>query len=188
MPGADSSPGVFNHSSLMRILIYGFGPYRQFHDNITAQIIKSLPARSGLKKVVFPVRFQRGQFIGALRRHNPEVVIGLGQSARQQIEVEARAKNRRRARKIDKPRAIILNGPKTRPTTLEIKTGRWIGRSKNAGDYVCNYSMFVLLDEIARKDLKIPFGFIHIPRDCDRQKASRLVQRVLRQCQNPRTK
>jgi pyroglutamyl-peptidase len=172
----------------MRILLYGFGPYRQFHDNITARIIKSLPARSGLKKVVFPVRFQGRQFISALRRQKPEVVIGLGQSTRKQIEVEARAKNRRRARKSDKARAISGNGPKTRPTTLDIKTGRSIGRSMNAGDYVCNYSIFVLLDEIARKKLKIPFGFIHIPHDYDQHKASRFVQRVLRQCQNARTK
>ncbi len=167
----------------MRILLYGFGPYRQFHDNITAQIIKSLTGRRGLKKVVFPVRFQRRQFIGALRRHKPDVVLGLGQSARQQIAVETRAKNRRRARKGAKPRAIMCNGPKARPTTLAIKAGRWIGKSMNAGDYVCNYSMFVLLDEIARKNLKIPFGFIHIPHDCVPEKASRFVERVLRQCQ-----
>jgi pyroglutamyl-peptidase len=172
----------------MRILLYGFGPYRQFSENITARILKSIPAQWGIHKVIFPVRFQRRQFIHALNRRKPDVVLGLGQSARQQIEVEAQAKNRRRGRKSDKPRAIILNGPKTRPTTLDIKTGRWIGRSINAGDYVCNYSMFVLLDEIARKDLKIPFGFIHIPRDCDRRKASRFVQRVLRHCQNARTK
>jgi pyroglutamyl-peptidase len=170
----------------MRILLYGFGPYRQFHENITARILKSLPARSGLKKVVFPVRFQRRQFISALRRHKPDVVLGLGQSTRQQIEVEARARNRRRARKSDKPKAIIGTAPKTRPTTLDIKRGRWIGKSTNAGDYVCNYSMFVLLEEIARKELKIPFGFIHIPHDCDPEKASRFVQRVLRQCHNSR--
>ncbi len=172
----------------MRILLYGFGPYRQFSDNITAQIIKSLPARSGLKKAVFPVRFQRGQFVGALRRHKPDVVLGLGQSARKQIEVETQAKNRRRARKSDKPGAIIGAAPKARPTTLAIKSGRWIGRSTNAGDYVCNYSMFVLLDEIARQDLKIAFGFIHIPYDCDPDKASRFVERILRQCHNARRK
>jgi len=172
----------------MRILLYGFGPYRHFRDNITARIIKSLPARSGLKKKIFSVRFERGQFISALRRHKPAVVLGLGQSTRQRIEVEARAKNRRRARKVDKTKPIVGSGPKTRPTTLKIESGRWIGKSTNAGDYVCNYSMFILLEEIARKDLKIPFGFIHIPHDYDPQKASRFVQRVLRQCQNARTK
>ena len=163
----------------MRVLLYGFGPYRQFRDNITARIITSLPARRGLEKIIFPVRFQRGQFIGALRRHKPDIVIGLGQSSRKQIAVEVRARNRRRVRKRDNPRPIVASGPKARPTTLAIKAGRWVARSTNAGDYVCNYSMFVLLEEIARRDLKIPFGFIHIPHDCDQEKASRFVQRVL---------
>jgi pyroglutamyl-peptidase len=172
----------------MRILLYGFGPYRQFRDNITARIIKSMPARSGLKKIIFPVRFKRGQFIGAMRRHKPDIVIGLGQSSRKQIEVEARANNRRRPRSNDKPRPIVENGPKVRPTTLAIETGRRVARSTNAGDYVCNYSMFVLLDEITRQNLKIPFGFIHIPHDYDLDKASRFVQRVLRQCEKAQTR
>jgi pyroglutamyl-peptidase len=166
-----------------RILLYGFGPYRQFNDNISARIIKSLPARSGLKRVIFPVRFQRSQFIDALHRHVPQLVLGLGQSARKRIEIELQAKNRRRARKSGKSRPIHANGPKTWKATLEIKSGRWISRSMNAGDYVCNYSMFVLLDEIGRRQLKIPFGFIHIPHDYDQFKARRVIQRVLRQCQ-----
>jgi len=166
----------------MRILVYGFGPYRQFPENITAQIIKSLPARRGLKKLVFPVRFDRQQFVAGLRRHKPDVVLGLGQSARQRIEVESRAKNQWRARKGERPRAILVNGPKSWKTTLEIKSGGWIGRSTNAGDYVCNFSMFVLLHEIACNEWRIPFGFVHIPFDYDRRRASRFVQQVLRQC------
>ena len=172
----------------MRILVYGFGPYRRFHDNITAQIIKSLPAQVGLKKLIFPVRFQRSQFVSALRRYKPAIVLGLGQSARRRIEIEARAKNRRRARKTDLPRPILIGGPKAWKTTLEIESRRGIGRSSNAGDYVCNYSMFVLLNEIVRKDLKIPFGFIHIPHDYGLPNASRFVRTVLRQCRRSRAK
>lgn len=44
----------------MRLLIYGFGPYKQFKDNITEKILRRLPARNGVKKVVFPARFQKG--------------------------------------------------------------------------------------------------------------------------------
>jgi hypothetical protein len=40
--------------------------------------------------------------------------------------------------------------------------------------------MYVLLDYIASKKLDIPFGFIHIPHDCERRKAERFVRRVLR--------
>jgi len=172
----------------MRILLYGFGPYRQFRDNITARIIKSLKPKSGVRKLIFPVRFQRRQFIDALHRHKPDVVLGLGQSSRKQIDVEMRAVNRRSTGKIDKPRPILKNQPKQLPTTLNIKAGRWVGRSNSAGAYVCNYSMFVMLDEIGRKELKVPFGFIHIPHDYDWRKARRWVHGVLRQCQRARTR
>jgi pyrrolidone-carboxylate peptidase len=164
----------------MRILLYGFGPYRRFRDNISARIIRSLPSQAGLKKVVFPVRFRRRQFIDALNRHRPDVILGLGQSSRKQIEVETRARNRRRARKQDRPRPIFKDQPKSLPTTLTIRAGRWAGISKDAGDYVCNYSMFVLLDQISRTDMKTRFGFIHIPHDCDQQKTRRYVQRSLK--------
>ena len=165
----------------MRILLYGFGPYRQFRDNITARIIRSLPRDAGLKKIIFPVRFQRRQFIDALHRHQPDIVLGLGQSSRKQIEVEARARNRRRARKLDRPRPIFKDQPKSLPTTLAMRAGRWARISKYAGDYVCNYSMFVLLDEIGRRQMKTRLGFIHIPHDCDPRKARRYVLSIVRQ-------
>ena len=179
-----SAANNFTAASLnqsMRILVYGFGPYRQFRDNITARIIKSLPGQVGLKKIIFPVRFQRHQFVDALDRYKPDIILGLGQSSRTRIEVESRARNRRRARNLEAPRPIFKNKPASLPTTLPIHAGRGAGRSNNAGDYVCNYSMFVLLVEISRRQLKTRFGFVHIPHDCDERKARRLVQRILRQ-------
>jgi pyrrolidone-carboxylate peptidase len=164
----------------MRVLIYGFGPYRQFRDNITAKILQSLPSFKGLKKIVFPVRFDRKQFVRALKRHRPDIVLGLGQSSRRKIEIEARALNRRRESKENQPRPISGVGPKWLPTTLGIKAGRQARRSINAGDYVCNYSMYVMLAHIARAKMHIPFGFIHIPYDYERRKAGWFVRRVLR--------
>jgi pyroglutamyl-peptidase len=166
----------------MRVLVYGFGPYGRFRDNITAKIVKQLPKSDDLKKIVFPVRFNRKQFVQALKRNRPDAVLGLGQSSRQRIEVESSAANRKRAQASHRPKRISTNGPTHRRTTLEIKTGRQAGKSTNAGDYVCNYSMYVMLDHIAREHLKILFAFVHIPHDYDRRKASRFVQRVLRQC------
>ena len=164
----------------MRILLYGFGPYRQFRDNVTARIIRSLPSQAGLKKIIFPVRFQRRQFIDALDRHKPDVILGLGQSSRKRIEVESRAKNCRRAGRSEPARPISKGRPKSLPTSLSIHAGRSAGISTDAGDYVCNYSMFVLLEEIDRRQLRTSFGFVHIPYDCDERKARRLVQRILR--------
>jgi pyroglutamyl-peptidase len=166
----------------MRVLIYGFGPYRQFRDNITAKIIRQLPKSDDLKKIVFPVRFNRKQFVEALRRHRPDIALGLGQSSRRKMEVEGRAANRKRAQKADRPKPISAKGPKWLPTTLEIKAGRQAEKSRNAGDYVCNYSMYVMLAHIGRAKMNIPFGFVHIPHDYDRRKASRFVERILRQC------
>lgn len=165
----------------MGILLYGFAPYRQFRDNITARIVRTLPGQIGLKKVVFAVRFQRRQFIDALNRHKPDIILGLGQSSRKRIEVESRARNRRRTSKLDRPRLIFKDKPKSLPTTLAIRAGRWAEISKDAGDYVCNYSMFVLLDEIGRRKMKTRFGFIHIPHDYDQRKARRCVLRILKQ-------
>ncbi len=157
-----------------RILLYGFGPYREFRDNITARIIKSLPAQPGLKKVIFSVRFHRGQFVDAITRTKPDMVLGLGQSARRRIDVESQALNHRRAQRTGKPRMISLHGPKKLKTTLELRVVRQAGRSLNPGDYVCNFSMYVMLDHIRRKGLDIPYGFIHIPHDCDAEEGDRI--------------
>jgi pyroglutamyl-peptidase len=163
----------------MRILLYGFGPYRHFSANITATIVKAVPRQPGLRKLVFPVRFDRGQFIGALKKHRPDIVVGLGQSSRRQIEIEARAANRRRASKQELARPIRRNGPRWLATTLTLKLGRG-SRSRNAGDYVCNYSMYVVLEHIKRNRLGTVFGFVHIPYDYDARKAANLVDNVLR--------
>lgn len=165
-----------------RILLYGFGPYRQFRDNITAEIVKSLPRQPGLRKIVFPVRFNRRQFVDALKRLNPDVVLGLGQSTRGRMEVESQAKNRRRASRAAKPKTILRRGPARLKTTLNVKIERQVDKSTNAGDYVCNFSMYVMLAHIRRVGADVPYGFIHIPYDYDRMKARGLVAKILHRC------
>jgi pyroglutamyl-peptidase len=169
-----------------RILLYGFGPYREFHDNITARIIRSLPPRSGVKKIIFPVRFHRKQFVESSRRFKPEIILGLGQSSRSRIEVESQAMNRRRGRSTSPSRMISRTGPKTLETTLKVRIGRQAGRSSNAGDYVCNFSMYVMLDHIRRRGADIRYGFIHVPHDYDLKEATRIVDRIIRHCQKQR--
>lgn len=164
-----------------KILLYGFGPYRRFRENITAQIIESLPKASHLRREIFAVRFDRRQFVEALRKHKPDVVLGLGQSSRQSIEIETRAINRRRAGKRSQARAIRKGGPRGLPTTLALKMGGRVRRSKNAGDYVCNFSMYVMLDEIRRRQTGTRFGFVHIPHHCDLRAAKRFAIRAIKQ-------
>ncbi len=164
----------------MRLLIYGFGPYRQFQDNVAEKIVRGLPRHSGRKKLVFPVRFHKGQFLNAIKQHRPDVILGLGQCAHgQRLRIEAQAANRRRNSPDGKARPILAGGPPSLRTNLRLALGRQGKSSNKAGEYVCNYSMYVILDFIKRHRLPIRFGFIHVPHHYDYKKAIRLVKKAI---------
>ena len=165
-----------------RVLVYGFGPYRQFRENITARIIKSLTPRQGLRKIIFPVRFYRKQFVDALRAPMPLMIVGLGQSSRPRIEVETRAINLRRASRSRAPRPITSGGEAWVPATMPLSVTRPSAKSINAGDYVCNYSMYVMLEEVERQEHHGRFAFLHIPFDHDLPAARRYVEHVIDEC------
>jgi pyroglutamyl-peptidase len=158
----------------LRLLIYGFGPYREFTDNITEKILGKFPQRKGLKKIVFPVRFRKRQFINAVKNYKPDMILGLGQCSRgQRLRIEARAKNSRRNNPKEKARPIITRGPQGLRTNLELALNA--EASNNAGEYVCNYSMYVMLHFIKCRRLPIRYGFIHIPYRYDYKRALRLL-------------
>jgi pyroglutamyl-peptidase len=164
----------------MRLLIYGFGPYREFPENITEKILRKFPRKTGLKKIVFPVRFHKGQFISAVKRHKPNVILGLGQcSGGRRLRIEAQAINRRRNNHNEEGRPIMAGEPSRLRTNLKLALGRQAKASNTAGDYVCNYSMYVMLDFIKRRRLPIRFGFIHIPQRYDDKKAMRLLNKAV---------
>jgi pyroglutamyl-peptidase len=167
----------------MRILLYGFGPYREFRSNITEIIIKALPRVPGIRTAIFPVRFNRRQFIDVLERHKPDHVIGLGQCTRDQIELESRATNLKRASNVDSGKPIRKSGADFLPTTLDINLGSQVGYSSSAGDYVCNYSMYVMLEYINRSARDVRFGFLHIPHNVESRKGIALVTRAIAQTQ-----
>jgi len=164
----------------MRILVYGFGPYRRFRYNITAKIIRRLPRRRRLGKIIFPVRFHRRQFIDAVRKHDPEVILGLGQCSRgKRLRIERCALNKRRADKHKKAQPIVRRGPRQLSTNLELNIGPAARVSRNAGDYVCNYSMYVILDYLKRRRAPVRFGFVHIPHDFDPGRASLILAKAI---------
>ena len=164
----------------MPLLIYGFGPYRHFQYNVTEKILRRLPRRNGLKKIVFPVRFHKGQFLNAIKKHGPDLILGLGQCAHgERLRIEVRATNRRRNSPEDKARPILAGGPPSLRTHLRLALGRQGKSSNNAGEYVCNYSMYVILAFIKRHQLPIRFGFIHIPHRYDYKKAIQLVEKAI---------
>ncbi len=164
----------------MRLLLYGFGPYHHFRQNITERILRGLPTQKGLKKVVFPVRFHKGQFIKAVKDAKPDVIVGLGQCSRgQRLRIETKAVNRRRKDQRTKSRPIVPGGKPTLLTNLMLDCGGEARSSGDAGDYVCNYSMYVILDYLRRRQLDVPFGFIHIAYRYDPRKAIRFLTKVI---------
>jgi pyroglutamyl-peptidase len=168
----------------MRILVYGFGPYRQFQTNITQRIVRKLPSSRNLKKIVFPVRFDKEQFTDAVKKYRPDFVLGLGQCpGGRLLRIERHAINRRRNDRGGKGKAIVRGGPKTLATTLRMEKlpfGRQMKISRSAGDYVCNFSMYVMLDYLRRYRPEARFGFIHIPYDYDLKRATRVVAMTLK--------
>jgi pyroglutamyl-peptidase len=164
----------------MRLLIYGFGPYGEFENNVAEKILRKLPNRSWLKKVVFTVRFHRGQFIDAIERYKPDVILGLGQCSKGRLlRIEKGALNQRRNNQRTKARPILRRGVRRLLSNLPLKLGRQARSSNNAGDYVCNYSMYVMLDYLERRRLPILYGFIHIPYRYDPIKASRILEKAI---------
>jgi len=159
------------HSS--KTLVYGFGPYGEFEQNISDAVIQRLRRRQGLVKEVFPTRFSRTMFLDALRRHAPAMVIGLGQHRTgHKLRLERRAVNRmghrgKVARPIDPagPARLFVNLhlPETMETTV----------TYDAGAYVCNFSMYWMLR--ACLDTGRRFAFIHIPRHYDEAAATAYV-------------
>jgi len=164
----------------MRILIYGFGPYRQFQDNVTEKILRRLPKRPWLKKIVFPVKFNRRQFVEAVKRHRPEIILGLGQRSRgRRLRIEGRAVNKWRNSKREKPKPIIKGGSRSLPANFRLNMGPQARSSRNAGDYVCNYSMYVILDSLKRRRLPIHYGFVHVPHDFNPRRASLILVKAI---------
>jgi pyrrolidone-carboxylate peptidase len=108
------------------------------------------------------------------------VVLGLGQCSRGSLlRQERRAVNRRRDSKDEKPQRIVRRGPPQLFTQLKLDLAGYARPSRDAGNYVCNFSMYVMLDYIRRRKLAIRYGFVHVPRGYDLKKAVSAVRRAL---------
>lgn len=163
----------------MKILIYGFKPYRQWKENISEKIINKIPKRQGFKKVVFPAKFDRKQFIREVKGYEPDIILGLGQHPRgKKIRIERKAVNFKARSKRERPKPILKNKPQYQFVNLRLKPSKnsWI--SYYAGKYVCNFSMYIIADFIRDKDIK--FAFIHLPRGYNLNAALKYIEKMLK--------
>ncbi len=161
----------------MKILLYGFGPYKQFRENISEKIINQVQDANNLVKIVFPVKFKPRIFLRAIKKFKPEIILGIGQApSGGEISVEKKTKNVVR-NKDGFLKKINPRGPKSYPLNLNLKEDRETVISDNAGKYICNFSIYIISGFILDKNIKL--GFLRIPRDYDLNKAVNYINSLI---------
>lgn len=176
-----------------RVLLTGFEPFGGAPVNPSWQAVAAVAARAGRRggaegttaeiTVVaerLPVVFGglRERLAGLLRAHRPDVVIAVGLAAgRERLTVEERAVNLTDARIPDgagqQPRGVLLraDGPAELRSTLgpaallpaARAAGLDVAASGDAGRYVCNATLYHLLDLAAQLRPAPLVGFVHVP-------------------------
>jgi len=162
----------------MKALVYGFGPYGKYTHNVTTEIVREINRAKLAQGIVFDVKFDPNQFTAALKRYQPEVIIGLGQHPRaRKIRIERRARNWRESiSSTGKP--IEANGLGYRFVSLKIPATEGTTVTYDAGDYVCNYSMYLMCRESEKMDAK--YAFLHVPINVDVQQTIELIATALK--------
>lgn len=158
----------------MKILIYGFEPFGNNDSNITKEIIKHLPSSKDLIKDILPVEFNKEMILKMIKENHPDFIIGLGQHNRgKMIRIERKAHNV--MKEADKLKPILNASARSHFLNLRLKKDKNSWLSYDAGDYVCNYSMYIISDYF--KDIK--FAFLHIPSDYSMDKAIGYIVRSI---------
>ena len=154
--------------TMQRILIYGFGPYQQYTSNITEVLLRSMKLPRNVFKEVFEVRFSRRMFENTFETVRPDVILGLGQHPRaRKLRIERRTHKRDHSAQA---RFVNLSLPHTSESTV----------AYDAGNYVCNYSMWVSTTWCLQNNARS--GFLHIPKDYSTKRLEKYVRRVIDSC------
>ncbi len=169
---------------MTRVLVTAFGAFPGAPSNPTIALARALERRHGKRLArlsislhvrILPVRFAQveGALMAALEEVGPDVVLHLGLAGRRTtLSVEMRALNRLGTLRPDAGRAFAASRA-VAPGAPFQRPARWPAQriraamdrsaatrlSIDAGDYVCNQTLFLTLSSMVG-----PVGFIHIPR------------------------
>ena len=167
---------------MQKIFVYAFKPFGKYKHNVSEEVLRKIPKKSGIKKIVFPVGFKQEIVSTPIERWKPDFILGLGQCpAEAKIRIERKAKNQWKKSKASPIRPITKRGSASYAASWKIPADRQSRISRNAGWFACNFSMYVIA-RWAEKNGK-QFAFLHIPEQYDPKKASRFVQRTIRRIQ-----
>ena len=161
----------------MRALVYGFGPFGKYSHNITVDIIEQIEHLTLVSTVIFETRFSRKMFEGVLQEHQPTLIIGLGQDSRaKKIRIERKAINWRKS-PAGKGRLISKYGAKYQYVPLKLASAPATTITYDAGDYVCNYSMYLMCEYCQKTASK--FAFLHVPLSVNVGQAASFITKVI---------
>ncbi|MDU5108160.1 MULTISPECIES: pyroglutamyl-peptidase I [unclassified Clostridium] len=167
----------------MKILITGFDPFGGENINPALEAVKKLPDTilgHEVIKLEIPTVFRKSleKIEENIKKHNPDVVISVGQAAgrfgitpeRVAINIDdARIKDNEDNQPIDI--SIYEDGENAYFSNLPIKAmvkemidnGIPASVSNTAGTFVCNHVMYGILYLIDKKYPNMRGGFIHVP-------------------------
>lgn len=157
------------------VLVTGFGPFPGVHDNPTARFARAVDGTRvhGVPIVgrVVPVEWRRAWPIirEAVEVHRPVALLMYGVAVqRSRVEVERYAHNVAGERldaigELPGLSRVVADAPDRLDTTLpwQALVGPHVGTSEHAGDYLCNYVMYMSVHALCNL---VPFcGFVHVP-------------------------
>lgn len=170
------------------ILVTGFEPFGGMSVNPTEQLVSALDEAAvpgvTLHTAVLPVAYDECANVvrDLLDRHEPDAVIACGLAAgrtavtpeRIAVNVKDTASDQSIAdntgrRPSDEP--IVPDGPDGLFSTLPVReivvalqaAGIPAAISNTAGTYICNNTMYAVLDHLRRAGRNVPAGFLHFP-------------------------
>ena len=156
-----------------KVKVYGFKKFAHYDENITEKILEDFGADS----TVLDVEYFGNDVLDEIFSGGPDYIIGLGQcpaSMGKKLRVEKRAVNWK-----EPPLSRIEPmGKEELFPNLDIGDENSID-SSSAGRYICNYSMYRILDRIEKEKLGTKYAFIHVPEGYDIQKARALLQKYI---------
>ena len=157
-------------ATVARILVYGFGPYKQYRTNITEMTLRNIRLPKNTIVHIFDVRFARQMFIDVFDQIQPTIIIGLGQHPR--------------ARKLRIERKTFPRGDpkKSLTTTLKLPNTSDTTIAYNPGDYVCNFSMWHTRAWCQKHNARS--GFLHIPKNYSQDRLKRYLRYACTWCES----
>ena len=165
---------------MKKLLVFGFKPYGHNKANISEIIVNKLKNKKISKKIIFPITFNKHIIIKKIMKEKPDIILGLSQHPRaRKIRIERKAKNIIKLKKEKKSRRISKNSKKEFFTSLKIPKTKETTIAHNAGTYICNFSMYSIIEHIAKNNENIKFAFLHIPKHYDIGKGTKIINNII---------